>query len=360
MSSLRILAVGSPNPYLTTGARFRAFRTLGLQVKVVDPEAPLRSPSRLARRLAVVTLRTPGFFAANREILEAARELRPEVIWLEKATYLFPATMRRLRREHPDAVFVYHNTDDFRVHRPMDRLHWRYLLRTLPLYDVYVTSNLHNVREMQEEGLSPVHHMELAANESIRDPGPLSEAERKEIGGPVGFIGHWEENTERLLAALANAGLPLVVYGQGWDHARTPGPLQDALRKRLVWGDDYAKAIVSFDINLGIVSKQNRNHTASRTFQIPMLGAFLLHERNEVVTKYFREGEEAEFFGSADELIEKCRHYLAHSEERRRIAAAGQRRCLASGYSEADRVREFLPLLEDEVRRKRRSGAPGP
>ena len=104
---------------------------------------------------------------------------------------------------------------------------------------------------------------------------------------------------------------------------------------------------------IGIVSKWNRNHTASRTFQIPALGAFLLHERNELVSQYFREGVEAEFFDSDDELLEKCRHYLAHPEERRRIAEAGRRRVIESGYSEPDRVRELLPAIDAALRAKR-------
>ena len=64
------------------------------------------------------------------------------------------------------------------------------------------------------------------------------------------------------------------------------------------------------------------------------------------MTRYFKEGVEAEFFDSDDELLEKCRHYLAHPDERRRIADAGRRRCIESGYFEPDRVREILPALE--------------
>jgi hypothetical protein len=187
----------------------------------------------------------------------------------------------------------------------------------------------------------------------LRDPGPIPTAERLALGGPVGFIGHWEPVTERRVLHLLRGGVPVKVYGGGWDHAEAQAELADAAQFRLVNGDEYARAICSFDVNLGIVSKWNRNHTASRTFQIPALGAFLLHERNELVTRYFAEGVEAEFFDSDDELLEKCRHYLAHPDERARIAAAGRQRCIDSGYAEPDRVREILPALEEALAARR-------
>jgi hypothetical protein len=348
-SVLRVLMVGELEPLLTTGARFAAFRELGVAVEGVDSRSFLASPDPWMRRLTHFTLRTPSVYAFNRAIVSAVARFQPNVLWLEKPVFLFPGTFRRLRRE-PGLRLVYHNTDDWRGKDRFHAIHWRYLLRELSRYDLYVLSNLHNVREFREEGLVPVHHMELAANPAIRDPGPIEAEERRRLGGPVGFVGHWEPVTERLLSHVARAGIPVKVYGGSWEDADPNGPLGDGVQHRLVWGDEFARAICSFDINVGIVSKWNRNHTASRTFQIPALGAFLLHERNELVTGYFREGVEAEFFDSDDELLEKCRHYLAHPEERRRIAEAGRRRCFESGYFEVDRVREVLPLLVDLVR----------
>jgi hypothetical protein len=195
--------------------------------------------------------------------------------------------------------------------------------------------------------------MELAANPVFPDPAPVPEAVRRALGAEVGFIGHWEQATERRLQLLAEAGLVLKIYGPGWEKADLSGALGRAVQGRPVYGQEYMQAILSIDVNIGIVSKWNRNHTASRSFQIPALGAFLLHERNQVIQEHFREGEEAEFFGSDDELLEKCRHYVAHPEERRRIAAAGRARCLASGYFETDRIREALPLLERALAGKR-------
>jgi hypothetical protein len=347
---LRIFFVGDVAPFLTTAARRDAFLALGHEVQTLDPTR-FAGSGRLAARLAFWTLRTPSVFRFNRALREGAARMDPDLVWIEKGTMVFPRTLRAIRDARK--LLVYHNTDDWKATTPLRRLHWRFLLRGLRLYDVHVTSNLHNVREFRELGLPHVHHMELAANPAIPAPEDVHLEPGAGLGGPVGFIGHWEPATEEAILHLLRGGVPVKVYGGGWERARARQEVAAAVQHRFVMGLDYARAIQSFDVNLGIVSKWNRNHTASRTFQIPAQGAFLLHERNEVVTRYFREGEEAEFFGSHGELLAKTRHYLAHPDERRRIAAAGRRRVLESGYFETDRVRELVPALEALLRERR-------
>lgn len=353
MTPLRILFVsGDLGLYLTTRARREAFLALGQQVETVTAEDFVGLDNRWMNRFAYWTLLAPRTFAFNRAILAAAEKIQAQVVWIEKGTEVFPGTLRRLRRD-PSRILVYHNTDDWRANVPLHGLHWRHLLRGLRLYDLHFTSNLHNVKEFREYGLPEVHHMELAANPIFPEPGPVSEPERLALGAEVGFIGHWEQTTERMLRRVADTGLALKIYGAGWQRADLSGALGRAVQGRPVVGLEYMRAILSLDVNVGIVSKWNRNHTASRTFQIPALGGFLLHERNEVVVKLFQEGVEAEFFGSDDELVEKCRYYVAHPDERRRVAEASRRRCLESGYFETDRVRDALPLLEQMVAARR-------
>jgi len=349
VSPLRILFVSADlAPFLTTRARRDAFLALGQSVECVTAEDFAGLDSRWLKRLSFWTLLTPRIFAFNRAILAAAERTRAQVVWIEKGTEVFPRTLRALRGD-PSRILVYHNTDDWKARTRLHQLHWRFLLRGMRLYHLHFTSNLHNVKEFHDLGLPSVHHMELAANPVFPEPEPVSEAQRPVLGAEVGFIGHWEPASERALRRVADAGLALKVYGPGWNRANLSGALGRAVQGRPVIGLEYMRAILSFDVNVGIVSKWNRNHTASRTFQIPALGAFLLHERNPVVTELFREGVEAEFFDSDDELVAKCRYYLAHSDERRRIAEAGRRRCLASGYFETDRVRDALCVLERAV-----------
>lgn len=68
----------------------------------------------------------------------------------------------------------------------------------------------------------------------------------------------------------------------------------------------------------------------------------MLAERTKEHLAMFEEGKEAAYFSSDKELLEKCRYYLTHEEERKQIAAAGHERCTNSGYSNYDRIRQSL------------------
>jgi hypothetical protein len=345
VAELRVLFVGTISQ--TTEARRDSFESLGVALETVDEGRLTASSNPFFARLTYWSGLTPPIFAFNREILARCESFSPDVIWIEKGVNVFPRTIQALKRDR-SRVLVYHNTDDWRGETPARDWKWRYLLRAIGDYDIHVTSNYHNVKEFEAAGFAHVHHMELASNPKLRAPDTISEEDRRSLGAPVGFIGHWEPYSEELMRRLVEAGIGLKIYGGGWEHAEQK-ILGDACQHRFVWGDEYIRTALSFDIHLGIISAQNRSHTASRTFQVPALGAFMLHQRNELVTRYFEEDREIACFEGADELVEKCQHYLSRPDERRRIAAAGQRRCESSGYSETDRVREVLPLLERVV-----------
>jgi spore maturation protein CgeB len=114
-----------------------------------------------------------------------------------------------------------------------------------------------------------------------------------------------------------------------------------------VWEGDYARVINAAKIGLGLLSKRYPETTTTRTFEIPGCGTFLLAERSLHHQELYKEGREAEFFGNADEMVEKINYYLANPAQRLKIAAAGHQRCIASGYSNRHRVRKMLDYIEN-------------
>jgi spore maturation protein CgeB len=71
----------------------------------------------------------------------------------------------------------------------------------------------------------------------------------------------------------------------------------------------------------------------------------MLAERTVEHLGLFTEGVEAEFFSSNEELLEKCRYYLSHPEQREQIAGSGRERCLRSSYSYEGHVEAVLDRL---------------
>ena len=58
--------------------------------------------------------------------------------------------------------------------------------------------------------------------------------------------------------------------------------------------------------------------------------------------EFYCEGKEAEFFDGPEEFMDKVKFYLRSEKERKRIAAAGYARVVASGNDIYSRMRQWL------------------
>ncbi len=108
------------------------------------------------------------------------------------------------------------------------------------------------------------------------------------------------------------------------------------------------KAINGMGIALHFLRRENRDEQDSRTFEIPACGAFMLAERSPKHEAFFRDGEEAVFFDSDDDLLEKVKYYLTRPEQTKQIAAAGRYRCIASGFDHHGRIQAMLEIVFSE------------
>ena len=147
------------------------------------------------------------------------------------------------------------------------------------------------------------------------------------------------------MLALARAGVPVSIRGTGWNRLRERHA-DLAVREEYVDGLGYVETINATRINLGFLRKDARDVQTTRSVEIPACGGFLLAERTEGHRRLFVEGKEAEFFGSFEELLAKCRYYLEHEKERVWIAAAGRRRCVEGSCDNAARLRGVLEYIE--------------
>lgn len=330
---MRILYVGNLDPSGTCYSRFRSLREIEPDVHGFDVGQHLgwsKAP-RWRRTLEAHTLRGSLVRQGNLALESACRELRPDLVWVDKGDWLHASTLRRMRTL--GCFLVHHITDALQARSWRLRLKRRQLRSTAPEYDVFFTTNVDDHAAMAATTPPTALLTDLGYDRRRFEPSPLQDEIAKEWDNPLVFVGHYEPNTEAGILALIRAGLPVTVFGHaGWFASRNRRLLGDRLRPEL-GNEDYVRALKGARIGLCFVSVLNYNQTAARSFEIPGCGTFLLAVRTRQHSEAYREGVEAEFFGDHRELVEKARYYLEHKEEREAIARRGHERCISSGYS---------------------------
>lgn len=315
---------------------------LGHGVTGIDshPEKVRARQKSLAFRVIAKLTGPLDWAGTNRRILEQREGSAFDVLWVDKGLAVRPDTIRAIRSTWPSCHVVGYSPDDMMNRGNQSRA----FLHALPHYDVFFTTKTYGVSELRALGCRRVVWVGNGFDPEVHRPVTVSVQDREALGGSVGFIGQWERERGDSICRLAENGIPVRVWGYSWERMRCrPGGL--VLENRPLWEEDYARAICAFDINLCFLRKANRDLQTTRSIEIPACGAFMLAERTNEHLALFREGEEAEFFSSHDELVEKTRYYLHHSEERLRIAAAGRRRCVEGGYSNTDRMKQCLDVV---------------
>ena len=138
------------------------------------------------------------------------------------------------------------------------------------------------------------------------------------------------------------------VFGVGkWADYKNYSP-NLGIEERQLLGDDYCKSLQAFKISLCFLRKMNFDRQTTRSVEIPACGGFMLAERTEEHLSMFKEGKEAAFFSSNIELLEKCRYFLNHEEERNLIAKNGFKICRENGYSNIETLRKVLQSIYEK------------
>jgi spore maturation protein CgeB len=324
--------------------RMRALRDIGATVLPIDtsPDSILSLERSLFMRAWRKLLGPVDLAGANAGIKRAILHQAPDAVWIDKGLTIGLETLRAVQAQCPGCAIVGYSPDD--MMNPGNQSHR--FIASLPAYDIYFTTKSYGVEELEKLGAKRAHFIGNAYDPLSHRPLGISEQQRSEFGGTVGFVGQWEAQRSASICKLAGAGVSIRVWGEDWHKSRcSSGFLR--CEKRPLWGDEYAFALCSFDINLCFLRKSNRDLQTTRSMEIPACGGFMLAERTSEHQALFEEGKEAEFFGSDAELIDKTLYYLAHPAKREAIARAGRQRCLLNGYSNQDRALEMIQVVNN-------------
>lgn len=343
--SKSILYIGQIYKGGTCLMRLQTLQTMGNNTITIDTTQELNYFQRLLwgimSRMGLL-LDTANI---NKHILSIIKDHNIDIVWIDKGTLIKKSTLLQVKNYSPNTLLLHYNPDD--PFGYFEQKGWQYFIESIPYYDVHFVPRYQNIREYQLKGAKQVFFLipTRGFHPTIHYPREVDPETKLRLGGTIGFIGSYEEERSTYLNTLANKGFKVRIWGNNWHNSSYNSNL--VIENCALYGNDYALALSSFDIVLCFLRKGNRDKHTSRSIEIPACGAFMLAERTDEHMNLFDEGKEAEFFSSSEELLDKVQYYLKHPEQRKRIATAGQERCLKSGYSYHERLKKMLEIVSE-------------
>ena len=295
---------------------------------------------RILRR--VTPGRSPAYCSFNRDLVSIAISFQPDLLLVSKGSYISPDSLDEIRRK-THAKLVNYCKDTFFSQNP--RLVTQDMKDSIPLYDLIATMR-RIVPELKAAGAQRAMFVRDGYDPLVHYPIVPTSQDVERWGSDVVFIGTYEAGRAIMLEQLVERyPCRLIIYGGQWEKVPRKSPLAQCIKGREVYGVEKLLTMACSKICLNFLRKANQDTYTARTFEIPACGAFMLAERSQDHQELLGEGVAC--FDSPGELVEKVKYYLAHDEERQRIAREGHRRVVTGRHTYRDRLKDILNLARE-------------
>ncbi len=348
---MKILYVAGLTPNDTSLHRLWALERLGHQVIPFNSYSYMFQNS-LVNKVALRLVAGPMVNRLNRDLLQIAAAEKPDLLWTDKLLSVRPETLDRMR-----AMGI--ATVSYMIDNPFGTRQdpgWRLYMRDIPHYDLHVVQRDKNILDYRQRGARDVIKIQTAYEPTIHFPPPAIWSDANRDRG-VSFIGTpYDQRAEFLKRLWKEFGLPVSVSGGlVWKPALGAEAVAAIYRGNgELYRDEYREGIWKSQINLSFITHSNQDEFVHKSFEIAGCGGFLLAERSEGHMQRFLEDEEAVFFSTMEECVEKIRRYLPDEAARTRIAAAGRARAVRDGYHNDRQVSLVIERAQHIVQRMRK------
>lgn len=294
---MRILLTGNSKPWKVGAGIARALARAGHEVRLLDDR-------RIKRKL--------GFRAVQWWARRLRRTFRPDYVILDKCHALSLETVEMLVDGVPNAMWFH---DPVWVRHPEEPA-VAHIIEVARRAATFFVTGFDD--EWRAFGL-PARFLPAAGD---RDIVPV--AADAAHASPVSFIGTgYAADRAELLERLVARGVPLRVWGAGWEQWR------DAINwsGRKAEFDVFAKVCSSSGIVLGIdpgFAANATNWVSNRQWLTILAGGFYLGKGSPGVKQLLHDGVHCAFYDDFESMIERIDYWLERPAERDRVRAAGE------------------------------------
>lgn len=332
----KIIYLGDDALKSTSRHRADALRRIGCEVMHLNPYSDFAGS--LSGLMGKVHYRT-GYKAIQTQVGKWISDnisifQKNDICWVDNGELFGAAAIRRIQGTVKDVILFNH--DDPTGTR--DGARFASLRSAIAEYSLCIVAREVNEREFAQRGARDVMRVFMAYDEiqhaGIPDPSSIPSEYRSEVC----FIGHMikGESRDQFIIDLIESGLPVALWGSGWERSRHWNELRKVWRGGPLSGVEYVYAMQGAKICIGLLSKGNRDQHTTRSMEIPFCGGLLCAQRTAEHLLLYEEGVEAVFWDDAAECAAVCKELLDSPEKMAAIRSAGKLRVVRNAKGNQD------------------------
>jgi len=183
---------------------------------------------------------------------------------------------------------------------------------------------------MKKEIGAEVHHIMEGVDPEVYRPIVKS----PDFAADISFIGTNTQERLQYLHTLANAGLNVKAYGDGFG--------------REAHGNTFNMICSSSGAMLAVNTEHNtQEYFSDRVFRLGACGAFVFHSYSPKMEKYFADGEDIVYFDKPELLVEAVKYYFDPSKDELRLQmATSLRNKVLNNHTWVHTVQKIIEIAE--------------
>jgi spore maturation protein CgeB len=257
----------------------------------------------------------------NNGIIRSIESFKPDLLWIIKGMEIYPETLQyakqkgiRLANYNPDHPFIYVSAGSGND----------YVKDSIPIYDLHLSYSRGILQDLNREYQITGKYLPFGY-EILRET--FESASREKEINRVAFTGMADKERKRIVDVLLDAGIQVDLIGPGWRNFYKPST--ERLVIDGVYSNEFWNVLRRYRVQINMFRKQNLNSHNMRSFEIPGIGGIMLAPWSAEQVEFFEPGQEAFFYKTDEDLIEKAKFVTGLSAEQ-----AGQIRVNARNRSE--------------------------
>jgi len=330
---MKILFSGHHNPHFFTITEYleKAVQSLGHELFVFE-DRQHTIPGRIRKRLHL--LDQFDLKMINKRMLSLAVATKPDIAVVTGGHRISSETIKKLKNDGIVCIL-------WTIDAP---LYFQPIMDVAPFYDQIFCQGTEAIELLDKAGIRGAQWLPMACDPDYHHPVECTSEEKKKYGSDIVFVGSYYPERADLFERIS--AFDLAIWGPGWDGLDRNSSLRRCIRGSHTTPDEWLKIYSASKIILATHYHDPQNRfpvyqASPRVFEVLACGAFLMCDDQRDVFSLFKDGQHLVCFHDASELIAQIGHYLAHPQERERIAASGRQAVLAR-HTYRHRIKELL------------------